>query len=215
MAAWVQFLKGDLIEAVNALHNRLNVIVANSAMHAPNLTGEQRNRLEQIKVEIGRATQISAGLLHRISSAAPNTIPAVVHEYDGTTLGPARILLIEHDEANRAVIGKLFERLGVRVTPVSNGLDAYEVLQGGEVDCVISDLRLPFVGGRTLFEQVEQNMPQLASRFVFVTGDYTNPEAREFLDQTGQPVIGKPYELEALLGAVAAILRKASLGGAS
>ena len=208
MAAWVQFLKADISEAVNALHNRLNVIAANSAIDGPNLTGEQRGKLEQIRVEVGRATQITSGLLHRVSSAAPDAIPAVVHEYDGSDLGSASILLVENDDPNRVVILKLLERLGLSVTGVTNGLQAYDVLEDGEVDCVISDLRLPFVGGRTLFEQVEQNMPHLASRFVFVTGDYTNPESREFLDQTGQPVIGKPYEVEALLGAVATILRK-------
>ena len=208
MAAWVQFLKGDISETVNVLHNRLNVIAANSAVDGPNLTREQRGNLEQVRVEIDRAIQITAGLLHRVSSAAPDTIPAVVHEYDGSDLGSANVLLVEDDDPNRVVITKLLERLGLSVTGVTNGLQAYDVLKDREVDCVISDLRLPFVGGRTLFEQVEQNMPHLASRFIFVTGDYTNPESREFLDQTGQPVIGKPYEVEALLGAVAMILRK-------
>jgi CheY-like chemotaxis protein len=208
MAAWVQFLKTDISEAVNSLHNRLNVIAANATIDGRNMTGEQRGKLEQIRVEIGKATEITSGLLHRVSSAAPDTIPAVVHEYDGSDLGSGSVLLVEDDDSNRTVIMKLLVRLGLKVTGVTNGLQAYDVLKGGEVDCIISDLRLPYVGGRTLFEQVEQNMPHLASRFVFVTGDYTNPESRKFLDQTGQPVIAKPYEVEALLGAVATILRR-------
>ncbi len=208
LVAWVQFLKGDITEAVNALHNRLNVIAAHASMEERNLTGEQRQLLEQIRMEVGRAAKITAGLLRKVTVKAPDTVPAVVHEYDGSSLGTARILLVEDDDSNRAVIIKLFERLGHDVTAVTNGLEAYEVLRGGEVDCVISDVRLPFAGGRTLFEQVEQNLPHLASRFVFVTGDYTNPESRAFLDQTGQPVVGKPYELDTLLGAVAAILHK-------
>jgi CheY-like chemotaxis protein len=208
MAAWVQFLKGDIAEAVNVLHNRLNVIAANAAFEGPNLTSEQREQLEQIKVEVGRATQITTGLMHRVSAAAPDTIPAVVYEYDGSDLSGGTVLLVENDDPNRAVITKLLARLGLKVSGVTNGLEAYEVLQNEEVDCVISDLRLPYVGGRTLFEQVEQNMPHVASRFVFVTGDYTNPESREFLDRTGQPAIGKPYEVEALLGAVASILQQ-------
>jgi len=208
LAAWVQFLRGDITEAVNALNNRLNVIAANASMEERNLTDEQKHLLEQIRTEVGRAAKITAGLLRKVTAMAPDTAPAVIHAYDGSSLGTANILLVEDDDANRAVIRKLFERLGHRVTSVTNGLDAYEVLRAGEVDCVISDVRLPFAGGRTLFEQVEQNLPHLASRFVFVTGDYTNPESREFLDQTGQPVVGKPYELDNLLGAVAAILQK-------
>ncbi|UCG85708.1 MAG: response regulator [Gemmatimonadota bacterium] len=211
MTASLQFLKAELIEAANALNNRLNVIRAHASFDAPNLTSEQRNRLQQIKAEVDRAAQISAGLLHKVSSAAPDTIPEVLYEYDGSALGPATVLLVESDEPNRAVITRLLERLGLRVVAAANGLEAYEVLEKSQIDCVISDLRLPFVGGRTLFEQIEYNMPHLASRFVFVTGDYVNPESRDFLDKTGQPVIGKPYELEALLGAVAAILRKVAI----
>jgi CheY-like chemotaxis protein len=211
VAAWVQFLKGELIEAANALNNRLNVILANAGFDARNLTTEQRNRLQQIKVEVGRAAQISAGLLGKVSSSVPDRAPAVLHEYDGSRFGPASVLLVESDDANRAIIVKLLERVGLRVTAVSNGLEAYAVLEQARVDCVISDVRLSLVGGKTLFEQIEQNMPHMASRFVFATGDHMNPESREFLDLTGQPVIGKPYEPEALLGAVAAILRKVAV----
>jgi hypothetical protein len=41
---------------------------------------------------------------------------------------------------------------------------------------------------------------------VFVTGDYTNRATVEFLHNTGQPFLGKPYEMKALLGAVLAVL---------
>ncbi len=208
LAASVQFLRADITEAVNALNNRLNVISAHASMDEHNLTEEQRQLLHEIRVEVGRAAKIAAGLLRRVTTMASDTAPPALHAYDGSSLGTANILLVEDDDANRAVIKKLFDRLGHRVTAVTNGLEAYEVLRGGEVDCIISDVRLPFAGGRTLFEQVEQNLTHLASRFVFVTGDYTNPESREFLDQTGQPVVGKPYELDTLLGAVAVILQK-------
>jgi hypothetical protein len=43
---------------------------------------------------------------------------------------------------------------------------------------------------------------------VFVTGDYTRDATREFLQRTGQPVLGKPYEVEELVAAVARVLAK-------
>ena len=70
-------------------------------------------------------------------------------------------------------------------------------------DCIICDVKLPYLDGRTLFEQVEYSLPHLASRFLFVTGDYTNPSTLAFLKLSGQPYMGKPFELEA----VAVILR--------
>ena len=62
--------------------------------------------------------------------------------------------------------------------------------------------------GRTLFEQVEEKMPHIARRFVFVTGDYARPESYQFLVESRQPVGGKPYELETLVAAIATILKQ-------
>ena len=208
LAAWMQFLKDDLTEAVSALHNRLTVISVVASMDSPNLTAEQREDLKRIRAEAERAAKITVGLLRRVHAGAPDTIPTVYKDYDGRTSGRAHLLIVEADEANRTVMYKLFDRLGHRVTTVTNGLDAFEVLRQGGVDCVLSDLRLPYVGGRTLFEQVEEKLPHLASRFVFVTGDYTDPEARQFLEHTGQPVIGKPYDVAVLLGVVAEMVEK-------
>jgi DNA-binding response OmpR family regulator len=53
-------------------------------------------------------------------------------------------------------------------------------------------------------------MPNLVRRFVFVTGDFTTPDSRAFLERTGQPVVAKPYEVAELLAAVALVLRQRS-----
>jgi CheY-like chemotaxis protein len=208
LLAWVQFLKADIISVVNTLNNRLNVIshtVSDLAMG--NLSPEKREALERIRRESERAAKLASGLLHRVNSIAPDAPPPVLFEYDGSTLPPGRILLVENDEGNQTVISKVFRRLGQEVTVVSNGYEAFAVMETVDPDCIISDVRLPYLDGRTLFEQVEQQKPHLASRFVFVTGDYTNPATIDFLKTTGQPYISKPYEMESLLGAVVAILR--------
>ncbi len=214
LAAWVVFIKNDLTEAVSALHNRLNVIRIAATTEDGVLSPEQRENLERIRSEVARAAKITSGLMRRINAGAPDSIPSSYEEYGGSAIGSARILLVEGDEANRMVMTKLFQRLGHEVTAVTNGLDAFEIIRHQQLDCIIADLRLPYVGGRTLFEQVEERLPHMASRFVFVTGDYTDPDARAFLDGTGQPVIGKPYEVEALLGAVAHVASKSVMSGA-
>lgn len=208
LVAWVQFLKTDIMEAVNTLHNRLNVIFHTvSETTSQDLTPETRQAFDRIRSEVDRAAKISSGLLHRVHALAPDTMPPVLFEYDGSKIPSGKILLVEDDKANRSVISKVFERLGQQVTAVSNGFEAFAAMEAAEPDCIISDIRLPYLDGRTLFEQVEHQKPHLASRFVFVTGDYTNPATVKFLQTTGQPYIGKPYELETLLGAVAAILQ--------
>ena len=111
---------------------------------------------------------------------------------------------MDDDRANRDVMRRLLESLGHEVFTAGNGIEAWQIIEQeeGAVDCVVSDLRMPTLGGRSLFEQVEAAWPPLAGRFVFVTGDYTRPESRQFLDRAGPPVIGKPYEVGELVNAV-------------
>jgi len=208
LVAWVQLLKSDIMYAVNALNNRLNVIKHTvSEADSRNLGPDTKQALSRIKSESDRAAKITAGLLHRVHVLAPDTAPPILFEYDGSKLPPGHILLVESDDANRTVISEVFRRLGQEVTAVSNGYEAFSAMGRFEPDCIVCGVRMQYLDGRTLFEQVEQEKPHLASRFVFVTGDYTNPATIEFLENTGQPYVGKPYEMETLLGAVLAILK--------
>ncbi len=165
-----------------------------------------KDDLAQIEMEVDRASKITGGLLHRVTTGARDMPPPVWNVLRDRPVRMGHILVLEDDDANRGVITRMFRRLGHKVTAVSNGIEAFEMLEEGSVDCVICDLQMPYLGGKGLFEQVERWLPHYASRFVFVTGDYTRPVSREFLLVAGQPVIGKPYEIETMLAAVATVL---------
>jgi len=209
MAAWVQFLRTEVEDAANALNNRLAAIggiVAN--VERGQLERTVVGHLEQVDIEIKRANAITAGLLRRVSSFAPDTIPTTYRFLRDAPVRPANILVVEDDASNREVITRMLENLGHRVTAVRDGIEAWHVLEEADMDCVICDIRMPGLGGRALFEQVEEQQPQLASRFVFVTGDYTRPGTREFLERSGCSVVPKPFEVDTLLGAIAETLER-------
>jgi len=50
--------------------------------------------------------------------------------------------------------------------------------------------------------------PQLAQRFVFVTGDQARDETRHFLESCGQPSVTKPYDLSDLIAAIGTVSRR-------
>src|SRR2546425_3464414 len=80
----------------------------------------------------------------------------------------------------------LLEREGHEVVAVENGLEAIERLgpASDRFDAVVTDLQMPRLGGRALYEQLQEQRPQLAERFVFVTGDRARDETRRFLDRS-------------------------------
>jgi CheY-like chemotaxis protein len=63
---------------------------------------------------------------------------------------------------------------------------------------VISDFRMPVLNGGEFYHQVRQLKPDLARRIIFLTGDVVNEETQEFLNSTGNPHLGKPFQLTTL-----------------
>ncbi|HET7295698.1 MAG TPA: response regulator [Gemmatimonadales bacterium] len=215
LRASLQFMRDDLAASVNALNNHLNAILDATraiAEGAGRPAPEAERELAKIREEVRRAAGITSRLLHRADVTAPEGPPAAGQPAPAAqpSVVAAHVLVVEDDADKRTVITRLLYRLGHRVTACANGVEAMGVLELGPVDCIISDLRMPALGGRSLYEQVEEQMPNLARRFVFVTGDYTTPESRAFLERVGQPVVAKPYEVAELLAAVAAVLRRRS-----
>ena len=211
--AWVQFMRDDVAQSVNGLNNRLNAILA-AASEIPldKLALREREAVERIREEIFRAVNITSSLLRRVDAMAPETVP---HPGPGGSLEPqppSTILVVEDDDANRSAIARLLQRMGHFVTPTANGYEAMEILQLGPVDCIICDVRMPVLGGKGFYEQVERVMPPMASRFVFVTGDYTEPGTRNFLERSGQPVVAKPYDIGELLAAIGTVLARVHQG---
>ena len=204
--AWVQFLKDHVTLAANGLNNRLSAIVGvTQSARDSNLAESQQNDLERIQEEVRAATEITGSLLNRVTSEAPETAPPAWNLLREGPVRSGRILVVEDDDSNRNVMSRLFRKLGHTVTAVANGYEAHDTLQREKFDCIICDLRMPTLGGNTLYAQVENKDPEAASRFVFVTGDYTRPESYEFLQRSGRPVIGKPYQIDELLAAVASV----------
>ena len=126
------------------------------------------------------------------------------------TLPKLRILVVDDDAVNRQAMRLLLEREGHEVVAVENGLEAIERLgpASDRFDAVVTDLQMPRLGGRALYEQLSEQRPQLAERFVFVTGDRARDETRRFLDECGQPAVMKPYDFNDLISAIGQVAGK-------
>src|SRR2546425_3452070 len=98
-----------------------------------------------------------------------------------------RILVVDDDAVNRQAMRLLLEREGHEVVAVENGLEAIERLgpASDRFDAVVTDLQMPRLGGRALYEQLPEQRPPLAERLVFVTGDRARAGARRFLEECG------------------------------
>jgi two-component system NtrC family sensor kinase len=116
-----------------------------------------------------------------------------------------RMLVVDDEGAMRAAIATFLTTLGHQVTAATGGLEARALLDANEYDVVLLDLRMPDLGGDTLYEELRDRDPRHARRVVFVTGDVQSDAARRFFARAGRPVVGKPFQLDELATVVAGV----------
>jgi two-component system NtrC family sensor kinase len=116
----------------------------------------------------------------------------------------ARRILVVDDEPDVAeLIANILETEGHDVKIAHGGLAGLEALGQHDYDLIISDLRMPDLDGRSLWERAETLRPGLSRRFLFLTGDMLSPMAREFLVDGARPHLEKPIVPDDLRLAVA------------
>jgi two-component system NtrC family sensor kinase len=109
-----------------------------------------------------------------------------------------RILVIDDEEPVITLISEILSMDGHSVTPAFNGAEALALLQAQEFNLIISDVRMPAVGGPTFFEILQTTRPDLLPQVIFVTGDTVSPSTQNFLQQAGRPMLTKPFDPDRL-----------------
>lgn len=110
---------------------------------------------------------------------------------------PLRILVVDDEEIVASFLSDALGVDGHRIDHADQAEKALALLRDrSDYDLILCDLRMPGIGGRGFYEQVDADNPLLASRVVFITGDTASPLTRQFLANTGQPCLEKPFSVD-------------------
>ncbi|NLG29140.1 MAG: response regulator, partial [Chloroflexi bacterium] len=113
---------------------------------------------------------------------------------------PGKLVLVVDDEKDVAqFVQRLLTADGHRVVLARSGEAAFRAIDrlaadGHRFDVLVSDIKMPGVGGAGLYEQLSQRDPELAAHTLFITGDTTNPDTLSFLASVPQPSLEKPFD---------------------
>ncbi|RLC79083.1 MAG: hypothetical protein DRI61_08670 [Chloroflexi bacterium] len=105
------------------------------------------------------------------------------------------VLVVEDEEAIAELLKRLLEEEGHTVDIVSSGEAALEFLRLKPCDLIITDIKMPGIGGKNLYARVKEMDDKLAQRIIFITGDVLEPSTQAFLASTGNPFLTKPFNL--------------------
>ena len=95
---------------------------------------------------------------------------------------------------------------GYDVDTAPNGLAALEKVQERRYDLILSDLHMPELDGAGLYRMLAQRQAQPPQKMIFLTGTAGASEAHRLLQDTGLPMLRKPFNLVELLAVVRKVL---------
>ena len=129
----------------------------------------------------------------------------------GTKSASAPVLLIEDEPAVMAYVCAALERSGYQVVTAPSGADALRLLESGNFQGVVSDMRTPGgVDGAQVHAWISSHRPELATKVVFITGDIANEETVATLQKTGAPCVEKPFLVQQFISVVEKTMGRSS-----
>ncbi len=93
----------------------------------------------------------------------------------------------------------------------ANGMEALEMIRQKRFDVIISDVKMPKLGGIDFYRELEKEAEGYCSRIIFTTGIASDLKTQQFLKSRGLPFLQKPFKLKELISAVNDILNEAAL----
>jgi CheY-like chemotaxis protein len=120
------------------------------------------------------------------------------------------VLVVEDEAAVRITTSRILRRHGYRVVEAFHGGEALRVwgaerAAGRPIHAVVTDLMMPEMGGVELIARLRAEAPELP---VLAVSGYA-PGCAEEVGAPDVAFLAKPFAMDALLAAVAALLRAA------
>ncbi len=131
-------------------------------------------------------------------------ISAVHKIEEAVTKVPNMNILIVDDEKTVAdSISSLLQTEGHLCDVAMKVDDAIDKLAANSYDIIISDVKMPGLGGKEFYAYIKLHKPDLEKRFIAVTGDVMNPDTKSFVEDNNIICITKPFTFNDLKVSVA------------
>jgi CheY-like chemotaxis protein len=120
-----------------------------------------------------------------------------------------RILLIDDNRHGMIARREMLESKGFQVRTAASGASGLRAFDEGEFDVVVTDYKMPKMGGREVMQAVRDRRPQVP--VVILSGCIEQLGLKEELSQIADAVLFKgPSELDDLLRTVSRLVKRSA-----
>jgi signal transduction histidine kinase len=121
----------------------------------------------------------------------------------------AKILVVEDEVGSRLTLCGILEDAGYEVTGVEKGTEALEVIRDGNFNVIITDIRLPDVGGMLVLELAKEVNPDVA--VIMMTGYASIETAINAVNEGAYAYFVKPVNIDEMKTTIVNALRQQKL----
>jgi CheY-like chemotaxis protein len=143
-----------------------------------------------------------------VTGGRPLRAPDVEPPPEKPPVDRRRILVVDDEEAIRQLLTGVLEMDGHDVAIATNGREALDKVAASAFDLIITDIKMPVMGGPDMYKRLREEGNPLADRVIFITGDTVAPDTRKFLQGIDNTVLSKPFRLRDVRESVAAALAR-------
>ena len=165
-----------------------------------------------VESQPGRGTTLQIQLpLASAEDASPASMPAeepaALARLAGVSIRAAsrqRFLVIDDEPEILNLVGETLRKTGAEVVTVQDPAKIGPELARGDFDGVLCDLKMPGQDGLSILRTLREQYPDLARRFVLMTGNLADAD-KAASDLQGVPILPKPFSLQRLSAMVAGL----------
>ena len=113
---------------------------------------------------------------------------------------PIKVAVIDDDAPMRRALVRLIKSARIEAAAFSSAREFLDDPVHRQVDCAVTDMRMPGFDGLKLQEELNKTLPHLS--LVFITGHGNIPMSVEAMKRGAVDFLEKPVDEKALLGAI-------------
>ncbi|MFZ0491237.1 MAG: ATP-binding protein [Salegentibacter sp.] len=117
-----------------------------------------------------------------------------------------KALVVDDEASQRTLTQELVKSLGMQCESAENGKEAFEKLNSGEYDLVLTDIQMPKMDGFGLISQIRKS-PKFATLPVIALSGRTNVNAEDYSKAGFTKSLIKPYKPAELLQKISEIFK--------
>lgn len=113
---------------------------------------------------------------------------------------PIRALIVDNDAGHADAMAESLRKVGYECTVAETGPDGAKQIEKGDYEIIVSDLKMPSVGGLEILALANEHLPD--AEVILVTGHGTVESAVEAMQQGAFNYLLKPLDLQQLRAVV-------------